>query len=222
MQVIDLGSVIGPKGDKGDTGAQGIQGIQGEKGEKGDTGAKGATGAKGEKGDTGNGIKSTVLNEDFTLTIKFTDGTEYVTSPIRGEKGEKGDSGDSSGGGECNVQELEDTTFEVGTFTNSGAGWNTYKFREAFEAIPQVICQAQDFSGFIEVKDVTETGFLYCLREVIEGSVSTNSYYTANGTTYSSAHAAHTLVDGVTVTTAATTENAVTIHYIAIEYGGER
>lgn len=49
--------------------------------------------AKGEKGDTGNGIQSTVLNADYTLTIKFTDGTSYTTPKIRGEKGDKGNTG---------------------------------------------------------------------------------------------------------------------------------
>ena len=46
---------------------------KGKQGEKGDTGAQGQ---KGEKGDTGNGIESTVLNDDYTLTITFTDGTD--------------------------------------------------------------------------------------------------------------------------------------------------
>lgn len=48
---VQVGPVIGPKGDKGDKGEkgdpgpQGIQGIQGEKGEKGDKGDKGDKGA---------------------------------------------------------------------------------------------------------------------------------------------------------------------------------
>ena len=41
----------------------------------------------------GNSIANTILNEDFTLTINFTDGTSYTTASIRGEKGEKGDIG---------------------------------------------------------------------------------------------------------------------------------
>lgn len=43
------------------------------------------------KGDTGNGISSAVLNDDYTLTLTFTDGTTYKTPSIRGEKGEKGE-----------------------------------------------------------------------------------------------------------------------------------
>ena len=84
MAKIDLGNVVGPKGDKGDTGAQGIQGekgekgdtgaqgIQGEKGEKGDTGATGAQGAKGDKGDTGAaGISPTFTIENGHLYADY-------------------------------------------------------------------------------------------------------------------------------------------------------
>ena len=73
--------------------------LKGESGEKGDTGATGpkgdtgATGAKGDTGDTGNGIKSVILNADYTLTINLTDGTSYTTQSIRGEKGATGDTG---------------------------------------------------------------------------------------------------------------------------------
>ena len=43
------------------------------------------------KGNTGNGISSAVLNNDYTLTLTFTDGTTYTTPSIRGEKGEQGE-----------------------------------------------------------------------------------------------------------------------------------
>lgn len=52
-----------------------------------------ASSTPGQKGDTGNGIKSTVMNDDYTLTIEFTDGTSYTTPSIRGEKGETGSKG---------------------------------------------------------------------------------------------------------------------------------
>lgn len=47
-------------------------------------------GTKGGKGDKGVGVLSTVLNEDFTLTINLTDGTSYTTPSIRGEIGKTG------------------------------------------------------------------------------------------------------------------------------------
>lgn len=46
-----------------------------------------------KSGYDGNGIESVVLNSDYTLTLKYTDGTSYTTSSIRGEKGDKGDQG---------------------------------------------------------------------------------------------------------------------------------
>lgn len=116
------------------------------------------------------------------------------------------------GESDCGVGELQDTEMEVGTFTNSGAGWNTYHFREAFEGVPNVVCQAEDFDGVVLVKDITAEGFLYCLR-----TLQTGSYYTGAATGTSPAHNATTLVSGTT-----TTADSIKINYVAIEYGGER
>lgn len=121
---------------------------------------------------------------------------------------------DAPNGGETDsgVGELQDTEMDVGTITNAGAGWNTYHFREAFEDIPQVVCQAEDFDGVVLVKDITAEGFLYCLRKLATGS-----YYTGGSTGTNPSHSATTLVSGTT-----TTADAVKINYIAVEYGGER
>lgn len=121
---------------------------------------------------------------------------------------------DAPNGGESDsgVGELQDTEMEVGTITNAGAGWNTYHFREAFEGVPQVSCQAEDFDGVVLVKDITAEKFLYCLRKL-----QTGSYYTGDSTGTNPSHSAATLVNGTT-----TTANAVKINYIAVEYGGER
>lgn len=115
--------------------------------------------------------------------------------------------GGGAGGGE-----LEDTALEIGSFSNAGAGWNTFRFREAFEGVPQVLCQAENFDGIVQIKSITAEGFLYCLR-----TLSTGSYYTGASTGTQPSHSANTLVNGSTTTAA-----AVTIHYIAAEYGGER
>lgn len=121
---------------------------------------------------------------------------------------------DAPNGGESDsgVGELQDTEMEVGTITNAGAGWNTYHFREAFEGVPQVSCQADDFDGVVLVKDITAEKFLYCLRKL-----QTGSYYTGDSTGTNPSHSANTLVSGTT-----TTADAVKINYIAVEYGGER
>lgn len=121
---------------------------------------------------------------------------------------------DAPNGGETDsgVGELQDTEMEVGTITNAGAGWNTYHFREAFEGVPQVTCQAEDFDGVVLVKDITAEGFLYCLRKLATGS-----YYTGGSTGTNPSHSVNTLVSGTT-----TTADSITINYIAVEYGGER
>lgn len=121
---------------------------------------------------------------------------------------------DAPAGGESDsgVGELQDTEMEVGTITNAGAGWNTFKFREAFEGVPQVTCQAEDFDGVVLIKDITAEGFLYCLR-----TLQTGTYYIGTETGTNPSHKETTLVSGTT-----TTADAVKINYIAVEYGGER
>ena len=43
------------------------------------------------RGQVGNGVSSVLLNNDYTLTLNFTDGTSTTVGPIRGEKGETGE-----------------------------------------------------------------------------------------------------------------------------------
>ena len=51
----------------------------------------GIRGPQGETGETGNGIASAVLNDDYTLTLNYTDGTSWTSDePIRGAEGEQG------------------------------------------------------------------------------------------------------------------------------------
>ena len=97
---VDTG--LPSRGKTGDTGPQGKQG------ETGEQGPEGKQGAQGEQGETGNGIASAVLNDDYTLTITFTDGTSYTTPSLRGqigptgatgEQGEKGNTGDTGAQG---------------------------------------------------------------------------------------------------------------------------
>lgn len=118
----------------------------------------------------------------------------------------------SGGSGSGDVADLEDTALEVGSFTNAAAGWNTYRFREAFDAPPQVVLSAEAFEGMMQLQNITAESFQYCLRVL-----SSASYYTATGTASTSANTANTLVNGTTTTAA-----AIKINYLAVEYGGER
>ena len=51
---------------------------------------RGNEGARGETGATGNGISSITLNPNYTLTIRYTNGTSYNTTSVRGETGADG------------------------------------------------------------------------------------------------------------------------------------
>lgn len=141
-----------------------------------------------------------------------------------------------SGGGEVEPNELEDYEFEVGQFVNAGAGWNAYKFREPFEGVPSVTCQALDFAGIVQIKNITKEGFLYCLRaagvsdgSVVPGSVSKSTLYTGAATGTNPQHSAVSVVTNVTLPTVTlpsvgmnTTAAQDKVNYIAIEYGGDR
>ena len=53
----------------------------------------GTTTATVYDGADGKSISSIILNDDYTLTITFTDGTDYTTESIRGEIGATGATG---------------------------------------------------------------------------------------------------------------------------------
>lgn len=80
----ELQVIVGPQGPAGATGATGPAGA---------TGATGPQGPAGANGADGNGIASIVLNNDYTLTITYTDGTSTTTGSIRGPQGEQGPAG---------------------------------------------------------------------------------------------------------------------------------
>ena len=59
----------------------------------GSNGSAGKDGQSGRDGEDGNGIKSAILNADYTLTLTFDDGTTYTTPSIRGAAGSNGKDG---------------------------------------------------------------------------------------------------------------------------------
>lgn len=122
--------------------------------------------------------------------------------------------------------ELDDYRAEIGVLENAGAGWNAFRFREPFEAAPVVTALPLEFSGWVEVKQVTEEGFLYCLRrsKLTPGTVETASVFVGAGAGSSTTHSAREIVTAVAPPTlgAETVRETVKIGYIAMEYGGER
>jgi fructose-specific component phosphotransferase system IIB-like protein len=58
----------------------------------------GVDGSDGSDGEDGVGISNAVLNQDYTLTLTFTDGTTYTTPSIRGAQGATGTTGATGNG----------------------------------------------------------------------------------------------------------------------------
>lgn len=123
------------------------------------------------------------------------------------------------------TNELDDYTMETGCFINAGAGWNTFRFRHAFEGVPVLTVTPKEFNGFCEIKNVTAEGFLYCLRQpsLQGGTVATATGYIGSDTGTSPGHSQITYVSGVTLPTfgTETTAEKVEMDYIAIEFGGD-
>lgn len=71
------------------------------------TDLSGAQGIQGPRGYTGNGISSVVLNQDYTITVNYTDSTSWTsTNSVRGVQGE-------TGNGIAMVEENQDYTLTI-------------------------------------------------------------------------------------------------------------
>ena len=117
------------------------------------------SGAQGIKGDTGNGIASVTLNADYTLTIRYTDGTSTTTTSIRGEKGEKGEQGIQGIQGERGLQGEKGEKGDKGDKGDAG----TTDYNELinkptkvsqFENDANYLTQHQDISGKEDVTTI--------------------------------------------------------------------
>lgn len=79
----------------------------------------GNKGSDGAAGADGNGIKSAVLNADYTLTLTFDDGTSYTTPSIRGATGAAGKDGAAGAAGKdgasVTVKSVSESTSDGGS-----------------------------------------------------------------------------------------------------------
>ena len=137
---VNNGPLQGAKGDKGDKGdpfeysdftSSQLAALKGPKGDKGDKGDS----VKGDPGATGNGIKSAVLNADYTLTLTFTDGTSYTTPSLRGAAGQNGTDGkdgtagkDGAAGADATINGNKAVNISAGTGIKGTQSGTTYTF----------------------------------------------------------------------------------------------
>ena len=78
--------------------------------------------ANGEFGNgNGNGIQGAVLNEDYTLTLTFDNGTFYTTPSIRGATGATGGKGEKGDAGETGPQGPKGDSGDKGDKGDTGA-----------------------------------------------------------------------------------------------------
>lgn len=101
----------------------------GSKGSTGAAGKDGSAGADGKNGADGNGIKSAVLNANYTLTLTFTDGTSYTTPSIRGATGATGATGAAGSNGKDGSNGTSVTVSSVNE-SNADGGSNVVTFSD--------------------------------------------------------------------------------------------
>lgn len=78
----------------------------------------------------------------------------------------------------------------------------------------------QEFSGWIEIKGISPTGFMYCLRKPKLTATATSGYF-ANGTSADSTHSSKSYVASASLDIETTAEK-ININYLAVDYGGDR
>ncbi len=117
-----------------------------------------------KSGYDGNGIKEAKLNDDYTLTLNFTDGTSYTTASIRGEKGAKGEQGVQG------IQGVKGDTGDPCTITYQDI---SYQESESPTVVP--VGQWQS-----ELIDVLQGNYLWCRVKQTFSDGTDSLYYTVS------------------------------------------
>lgn len=84
-------------------------------------------GADGSKGEDGNGIKSVRLNDNYTLTLTFDDGSTHTTSSVRGPAGSAGAPGKDGNDGEDGTDGVGISKIEQTAASTEDGGSNVFK-----------------------------------------------------------------------------------------------
>lgn len=90
-----------------------------------DTGVS-AKGIRGDNGLDGNGIKSAILNPDYTLTLTFDDDTTYTTPSIRGATGDTGSAGKNGTDGKDGSDGVGIASIKQTTTSTADGGNNVF------------------------------------------------------------------------------------------------
>lgn len=85
-----------------------------------------AKGVKGDNGLDGNGIKSAILNSDYTLTLTFDNGTTYTTPSIRGATGDAGSAGKNGTDGKDGSDGVGIASIKQTTTSTADGGNNVF------------------------------------------------------------------------------------------------
>lgn len=136
-------------------------------GNTGGRGLPGQAGADGANGAPGNGIKSAVLNADYTLTLTFDDGTSYTTPSIRGATGATGATGGTGPAGETGADGKDgDRGFGIFSTTDN---MTLNPDGEFYEVLEGAIDVPYEYGGLMEGDFVfsTYTKNLYKIDHIV-------------------------------------------------------
>lgn len=107
--------------------------------------------------------------------------------------------------------DLDDVQMRCGIISNAGTGWQGYKFKRPVDGVPAVTLTLENYDGFVQIRNVTASGFEYQVRKL---DTVTNRYVSSASATWTGV--SQTIANGGWTAV----PDAVKIHYIAV-YGGE-
>ena len=96
---------------------------------------QGIQGERGETGADGNGIAQVLYNADYSLTFVFTNGEQFRTPPIRGERGERGEPGQDGTDGRDGADGVT-PNLSIGTVETLEPTQDAYVTRRGTDANP--------------------------------------------------------------------------------------
>lgn len=82
---------------------------------------------------------------------------------------------------------------QCGKFSNDGPGWNAFHFPEEFGEDVYVTATVEDKAAFVSIKNITKTGFHYCVYTAGGNTTAENIVINYNAVAVSSKNLAHSI-----------------------------